>query len=102
MNMKEKDKKMLNQAITSVGIYTENQSKVLCELVNSAVENKVYIPVTKINERTGVARPTIYAALNKLMIDGVIEQDRQNKGVFEINQKKLDFIISSYKKQSSR
>jgi CTP-dependent riboflavin kinase len=80
-------------------MYTENQSKVLCELVNSAVDNMVYIPVAKINQRTGVARPTIYAALNKLMIDGVIEQDRQNKGVFEINQKKLNFIISSYKKQ---
>jgi Fe2+ or Zn2+ uptake regulation protein len=98
--MKEEDKKMLNKAIDSLGMYTENQSKVLCELVNSAVDNTVYIPVAKINQKTGVTRPTVYAALNKLMIDGVIQQDRQKKGVFTINQDKIDFIIKSYKKQT--
>ena len=97
--MKKIDKETLSKAIAAIGMYTDNQSKVLCELVDSAVGNVVYTPVVKINQKTGVARPSIYTALNKFMIDGVIQQDRQQKGSFIINQEKIDFIIKSYKKQ---
>jgi len=97
--MKKIDKETLSKAISVIGMYTDNQSKVLCELVDSAVDNVVYTPVVKINQKTGVARPSIYTALNKFMIDGVIQQDVKQKGSFIINQDKIDFIIKSYKKQ---
>jgi hypothetical protein len=89
---------MLNEAIISYGKYTDNQRKVLCALVDLSVEGFVFVPVKKLNEITGVTRPTIYAALNVLQIDGIIIKDKDHAGGFRIQQNKIDLIISLYKK----
>lgn len=92
---------MLNEAIIFYGKYTRNQRKVLCALVDIAVEGFVYIPVKKIHEITGVTRPTVYTVLNVLQIDGIIVKDKDQKGAFRIQQDKIDRIISLYKKSSN-
>lgn len=93
-----KSKQTLYQAISSYGKYTDNQNKVLCALIDNAVDNMVYAPVTKLNKQTGVTRPTIYTTLRVLQIDGIIHQDPSSKGLFKISQDKIDFILNSYKK----
>jgi Fe2+ or Zn2+ uptake regulation protein len=98
-NMDNQDKNMLYQAITEYGKYTDNQNKVLCALVDNAVDNLVYVSVTKFHKQTKVLKPTIYAALNVLQIDGIIEKDQNNKGLFKISQDKINFIIKSYLKK---
>ena len=92
---------MLNEAIISYGKYTDNQRKVFCALVDLAVEGFVYVPVKKLHEITGVTRPTIYAVLNVLQIDGIIVKDKDHAGAFRIQQDKIDFIISLYEKSSN-
>lgn len=89
---------MLKEAITSYGKYTDNQSRILCALIEFAVDNLVYVTVTKLHQKTSVTRPTIYFTLNKLQIDGIIIKDKDQKGAFRIQQDKIDFIINSYKK----
>ena len=89
---------MFRQAVQEFGKYTDNQSKVLCFLVENAVDNLVYTPVTKLSKKTGVTRPSIYSALNVLQIDGIIHKDQDTKGAFNIQQEKIDFILNSYKK----
>lgn len=97
MSIKE-DKDMLYQAIESYGKYTENQNKVLCALVNNAVDDMVFAPVTKLNKQTGVTRPTIYASLKVLQIDGIVTKEPDSKGLFKLNKDKISFIINTYKK----
>ena len=92
---------MLNEAIISYGKYTDNQRKVFCALVDLAVDGIVYAPVKKLNEITGVARPTIYAVLNVLQIDKIIVKDEDHAGAFRIQQDKIDFIMNLYKKTSN-
>ena len=92
---------MLKEAIKSYGKYTDNQCKVLCALIDFAVDGWVYVPVKKLHEKTGVTRPTVYAALNVLQIDGIITKDRDHDGAFRIQQDKIDLIISLYKKSSN-
>jgi Fe2+ or Zn2+ uptake regulation protein len=96
--MRMEDKNMLYKAIADYGKYTDNQSKVLCALVDNAVDGMVYASVSKIHKQTQVTRPTIYAALNVLQIDGIITKDINTKGLFKISQDKIDFFIKSYKK----
>ena len=96
--IKKEGMKMFRQAVEEYGKYTDNQSKVLCALVENAVDNLVYTPVAKLNKQTGVTRPTIYAALNVLQIDGIISKDINIKGAFKIQQEKINFILNSYKK----
>ena len=91
---------MLKEAILSYGKYTDNQCKVLCALVDLAVDGLVYATVTKLYQKTGVARPTIYAILNVLQIDKVIIKDTEQKGAFRIQQEQIDFIVNSYKKET--
>ncbi len=97
--MKAKDKDMLYQAIESYGKYTDNQNKVLCALINNAVDDMVFAPVTKLNKQTGVTRPTIYATLKVLQIDDLIKKEPDSKGLFKLNQNKISFILNTYKKQ---
>ena len=92
---------MFNEAITSYGKYTDNQRKVLCTLVDMAVDGWVYAPIKKLHEKTGVNRPTIYAVLNVLQIDGIIIKDNDHKGAFKIQQDKIDLIINLYKKSAN-
>ena len=92
---------MLNEAVINYGKYTDNQRKVLCALVDLAVDGWVYVPVKKLHEITGVTRPTIYASLNVLQIDGIIIQDKNHKGAFYIQEDKINLIISLYKKANN-
>lgn len=94
------DKNILFKAVSSYGKYTDNQTKVLCYLVNRSVDNMIYPAVKKVSEETGVIRPTVYAALNSLLIDGVIEKHSNNDGVYKINEEKINFIINQYKKEN--
>lgn len=96
--MEIKDKDILYQAINSYGKYTDNQNKVLCALVDNAVNDMVFAPVTKLNKQTGVTRPTIYSTLKVLQIDGIIQKESDSKGLFKLNQDKISFIIDTYKK----
>ena len=96
--IKKEDMEMFKQAVEEYGKYTDNQSKILCALVENAVDNLVYIPVAKLNKQTGVNRPTIYAALNVLQIDGIISKDINTKGAFSIQPEKINFILNSYKR----
>lgn len=96
--IKKEGVKMFKQAVEEYGKYTDNQSKVLCALVENAVDNLVYTPVVKLNKQTGVLRPSIYAALKALQLDGVISKDITIKGAFQIQQEKINFILNSYKK----
>jgi len=96
--MNKEEKEMLYQAVADYGKYTDNQNKVLCALVENSLDNLVYVSVTKINKQTEVTRPTIYATLNVLQIDGIITKDVNNKGLFKISQDKIDFFVRSYKK----
>ena len=88
---------MFYQAVECYGKYTENQTKVLCALVDNSVENQVFVHVTKLYKQIGVTRSTIYATLNVLQIDGVLIKKDNSKNLFNINQEKIDFIIKSYK-----
>jgi sugar-specific transcriptional regulator TrmB len=90
---------MLNEAIISYGKYTDNQRKVFCALVDLAVGGVVYASVKKLHEVSGVASPTVYAILKVLQIDGIIVKDMKQKGIFRIQQDKIDFLINAYKKQ---
>jgi Fe2+ or Zn2+ uptake regulation protein len=92
---------MLKEAIISYGKYTDNQIKVLCSLIDHAVDGWIYVPVKKLHEKTGVARPTIYAALNVLQLDGIITKDKDHNGAFIIQQNKIDLIINLYKKSAN-
>ena len=96
----KEDMTIYKQAIEAYGKYTDNQSKILCALIENSVNNLVYTPVTKLNKQTGVTRPTIYATLNVLQIDGLIVKDSNTRGAFKIQQEKIDFILNSYKKMS--
>jgi len=96
--MNDKNGHILYQAIADYGKYTDNQNKVLCALIDNAVDNLVYVSVAKLHKQTGVIRSTIYATLNVLQIDGIIEKDQNNKGLFKIAQEKIDFIVKSYQK----
>jgi len=97
--MNNEEKQMLYQAVTDYGKYTDNQNKVLCALVDNAIDDIVYVSVSKLHKQTGVLKPTIYAALNVLQIDGIIEKDQCSKGLFKIIQEKINFIIKSYLKK---
>jgi CTP-dependent riboflavin kinase len=92
---------MLKEAIMSYGKYSDNQCKVICALVDLAVDGAVYTTVIKLHDKTGVARPTIYSILNVLLMDKIIAKDPEQKGVFIIQQKKIDFIVNLYKKATN-
>lgn len=98
--MDKVDKETLFKAVSSYGKYTDNQSKVLCYLVNRSVDNMIYPAVKKVSEETGVTRPTVYASLKSLLIDGVIEKCTNSNGVYKINKEKINFIINQYKKEN--
>lgn len=89
---------LLYRAISYYGKYTNNQAKVLCFLVENAVDNRIYPSIKKISEATGVIKSTVYAALNALQLDGVIEKSANQKGILEIKQDRIDFIVKFYSK----
>ena len=101
MFMNKEKSKMLYQAISDYGKYTDNQNKVLCFLVEHAVDNLIYPAVKKISEQTGVVKSTVYAAINALQLDGIVEQTVNQKGILKINENKIDFIIRSYKQNKT-
>ena len=44
---------------------------------------------------------TVYAALNALQLDGVIEKSVNQKGILEIKQDRIDFIVKFYSKNTN-
>lgn len=87
----------LFRAVSNYGKYTKNQAKVLCFLVENAVDNLIYPAPKKISEATGVVKSTVYAALNVLQLDEIVTKDVKNKGLLRINQDKIDFILKTSK-----
>ncbi len=49
------------------------------------------------NKQTGVIRSTIYDTLNVLQIDGIIEKDQNNKGLFKI----IKYIFSCFNERQN-
>ena len=98
--MKNKeDIKMIKEAAQSIGIYSKRQAEILSELVASSIDNKAYVSVSTMSKEMNIHRPTIYSSIDKLLIDGIIEKDSNQKGFYKINQDKIDFILSTYKKK---
>ena len=90
---------LLYRAVSYYGKYTDNQTKVLCFLVVNAIDNLVYPSVKKISEKTGVIKSTVYAALNALQLDGIIERSTNQKGLLKIKQDRIDFILKFHSKK---
>ena len=96
-NMGMLEESTLFKAISNYGKYTKNQAKVLCFLVDNAVDNLIFPAPKKISEETGVVKSTVYAALNVLQLDEIIKKDSNNKGLLKINRDKINFILKAYK-----
>ena len=96
--MNQEEKEMLYKAISDYGKYTNNQIKVLCFLVEHSVDNLIFPAVKKISNQTGVVKSTVYASINALLIDGIIEKYTNEKGMLKIDESKIDFIKRSYQK----
>jgi len=95
------DKNMLKEAISTSGRYSPNHIKVFGTLVDYSVDDKVFLPVKEIQEKTDMKRSSIYFALNNFQRDGLIVKDNSQMGAFVFQKEKTDFLISLYKKKLS-
>lgn len=93
------DFKLLKEAIKSLGRYSPNHIKVFCLLVDFAVDNKVFLSVKEIQEKTGMKRSSVYFALSTFQKEGIIIKDQSEMGAFVFQQDKIDFLISLYNKK---
>jgi predicted transcriptional regulator len=91
----------LKEAIKSLGHYSPNHIKVLCILADFAVNNKVFLTVKEIQERTEMKRSSVYFALNKFQTEGLIVKDKTEMGAYIFQQDKIDFLVSLYKKKKN-
>ena len=94
--MNDKELRLLTKSIDFYGKYTQNQSKVLCLLVENSIDDLVYMSVVNISKKTGVTRATVYSTLNVLQIDGMIKKAGNCKGMFKIVREKINFMIKHY------
>ena len=95
------DMQMLKEAIKSLGRYSPNHVKVFCILADFAVNNKVFLAVKEIQEKTGMKRSSVYFALNTFQKEGLLVKDKREMGAFVFQQDKIDFLVSLYKKKNN-
>lgn len=98
----KKQENMLQDALSSYGKYTDKQIKVICFLIEHAVDDKIYPAVKKISEKTGVVTPTVYASLRALKIDGIVTECQTQRDMLIINQEKIKFIEKFYEQIQSK
>jgi len=92
---------MLKEAVATSGRYSPNHIKVFSTLVDYSVDDKVFLPVKDIQEKTDMKRSSIYFALNNFQRDGLIVKDNSQMGAFVFQKDKADFLIALYKKKQS-
>jgi Fe2+ or Zn2+ uptake regulation protein len=93
--------KMLKEAVSTSGRYSPNHIKVFNILVDHSVDNKVFLPVKEIQEKSDMKRSSVYFALNSFQKDGLIIKDKSQMGAFVFQEDKIDFLISLYKKKKN-
>jgi Fe2+ or Zn2+ uptake regulation protein len=91
----------LKEAVKSLGRYSPNHIKVFCTLADLAVNNKVFLSVKEIQEKTGMKRSSVYFALNTFQKEGILVKDKAEMGIFVFQQEKADFLISLHKKKNN-
>ena len=92
---------MLKEAVSTSGRYSPNHIKVFNILVDHSVDNKVFLPVKEIQEKSDMKRSSVYFALNSFQKDGLIIKDKSQMGAFVFQEDKIDFLISLYKKKKN-
>jgi Fe2+ or Zn2+ uptake regulation protein len=95
------DSLLIKEAIKSLGRYSPNHVKVFFMLIDCAVDNKVFLPVKEIQDKTGMKRSSIYFALNTFQKEGILIKDKTEMGAFVFQKDKIDFMVSLYKKKSN-
>ena len=99
-----KDKNLLAIAIDNYELYTSKQKNILKILVNMAIENIATVGTAYLMEKTKLSRPAIYLNLKKFTIEGTINRIRkpgERYNSYELNQKKLDYILQLYKNKKA-
>lgn len=91
------NKKLLKEAVLTLGKYSPNHIKVFNVLVDHSVDDKVFLPVKDIQNISNMKRSSVYFALNSFQKDGILIKDKTQMGAFVFQKEKVDFLIATYK-----